>query len=63
MPSNDGPHAVAVKIFRPGIERRIERDLESFYFAARAVDASPRSRRGCRPIAAVDTLAQSVLLR
>ena len=60
--SKDGPHAVAVKILRPGIERRFERDLESFYFAARAAERfSPQSRR-LRPIAAVDTLAQSVLL-
>jgi ubiquinone biosynthesis protein len=54
--------AVAVKILRPGIEKRFERDLESFYFAARSAEAlSPQSRR-LRPVAAVDTLAQSVLL-
>ncbi len=62
MQSNGGPHAVAVKILRPGIEKRFERDLESFYFAARAAERfSPQSRR-LRPVAAVDTLAQSVLL-
>jgi ubiquinone biosynthesis protein len=56
------PHAVAVKILRPGIEKRFERDLESFYFAARAAERfSPQSRR-LRPVAAIDTLAQSVLL-
>ncbi len=60
--SNGGPHAVAVKILRPGIEKRFERDLDSFYFAARTAERfSPLSRR-LRPVAAVDTLAQSVLL-
>src|SRR5262249_12923364 len=39
-------HAVAVKILRPGVEKRFERDLESFYFAARAAELlSPQSRR------------------
>jgi len=62
VPSNGGPHAVAVKILRPGIEKRFEHDLESFYFAARVAERiSPQSRR-LRPVAAVDTLAQSVLL-
>src|SRR5208282_507496 len=47
---------------RPGIEKRFERDLQSFYFAARTAERfSPQSRR-LRPVAAVDTLAQSVLL-
>jgi ubiquinone biosynthesis protein len=58
----DGLHAVAVKILRPGIERRFERDLASFYFAASAAERfSPKTRR-LRPVAAVDTLAQSVVL-
>ena len=62
VPSNGALHAVAVKILRPGIEKRFERDLKSFYFAARAAERfSPQSRR-LRPVAAVDTLAQSVLL-
>jgi ubiquinone biosynthesis protein len=60
--SPGAPHPVAVKILRPGIEKRFERDLESFYFAARAAERlSPQSRR-LRPVAAIDTLAQSVLL-
>src|SRR5208282_4559038 len=47
---------------RPGIEKRFERDLQSFYFAARTAERfSPKTRR-LRPVAAVDTLAQSVLL-
>ncbi|MGO8955405.1 MAG: 2-polyprenylphenol 6-hydroxylase [Rhodomicrobium sp.] len=60
--SNGASRAVAVKVLRPGIEKRFERDLQSFYFAARAAERfSPQSRR-LRPVAAVDTLAQSVLL-
>ena len=62
VPSNGGQKAVAVKILRPGVEKRFERDLESFYFAARAAERfSPQSRR-LRPVAAVETLAQTVLL-
>jgi ubiquinone biosynthesis protein len=62
VPSNGSRRAVAVKILRPGIEKRFERDLESFYFAARAAERfSPQSRR-LRPVAAVETLAQTVLL-
>ncbi len=57
-----GLRAVAVKILRPHIEKRFERDLESFYFAAHAAERfSPQTRR-LRPVAAVDTLAQSVVL-
>lgn len=50
--------AVAVKILRPGIEKRFRSDLDSFYFAARQIERfSPASRR-LRPIAVVDTLAE-----
>ncbi len=57
-----GRRAVAVKILRPHIEKRFERDLESFYFAAHAAERfSPQTRR-LRPVAAVDALAQSVVL-
>ncbi len=59
---NGGSHAVAVKILRPGVEKRFEHDLESFYFAARVAERlSPQARR-LRPVAAVDTLARSLLL-
>ena len=45
--------AVAVKILRPGIERAFRRDIDAFYFAARAIELlSPSSRhhtfRRCR---------------
>lgn len=38
--------AVAVKILRPGIERAFRKDIDAFYFAARAIEVlSPASRR------------------
>lgn len=38
--------AVAVKILRPGIERAFQKDIDAFYFAARAIELlSPASRR------------------
>jgi ubiquinone biosynthesis protein len=53
---------VAVKVLRPGIEQRFQRDLDSYFFAARMVERfHPRSRR-LRPIAVVDTLAKSVAI-
>ena len=37
---------VAVKVLRPGIERAFRRDIDAFYFAARAIELlSPASRR------------------
>ncbi|MBE0553882.1 MAG: 2-polyprenylphenol 6-hydroxylase [Rhodobacteraceae bacterium] len=41
---------VAVKVLRPGIERAFRRDIDAFYFAARAIEAlAPFSRR-LRPV-------------
>ena len=38
--------AVAVKILRPGIEKAFRRDIDAFYFTARAIEVlSPASRR------------------
>jgi ubiquinone biosynthesis protein len=55
-----GERVVAVKVIRPGVARRFRRDLSTFYFVARALERfSPFARR-LRPIAVVDTLAQSV---
>jgi ubiquinone biosynthesis protein len=60
--TESGPRAVAVKVLRPGIERRFQVDLDSFYFAARKGEAlSPEGRR-LRLIEVVDTLARSVRL-
>ena len=42
----DEGDAVAVKILRPGIEKAFRKDIDAFYFAARAVELlSPASRR------------------
>lgn len=54
-----GRHAVAVKILRPGVEKRFRRDLDSYYFAAQQIEKwHPPSRR-LRPVAVVDTLKRS----
>ncbi len=38
--------AVAVKVLRPGIEKAFRKDIDAFYFAARAIEVlSPASRR------------------
>ncbi len=51
---------VAVKILRPGIERRFRRDLDSYSFAARQIERFHPPSRRLRPVAVVDTLARSV---
>ncbi len=59
----DGSEApVAVKVLRPGIERRFTRDLESFLFAAQTIEAWHGPSRRLRPVAVVETLAQSVTI-
>ena len=50
---------VAVKILRPGIERRFRRDLDSYFFAARQIERFHPPSRRLRPVAVVDTLARS----
>jgi len=47
---------VAVKILRPGIERRFRRDLDSYYVAARLIERVHRPFRRLKPVAVVDTL-------
>jgi ubiquinone biosynthesis protein len=55
-----GPRAVAVKVLRPGIERRFHADLRAFTFVARhAEDFSAEARR-LRVVEVVDTLRRSV---
>lgn len=51
---------VAVKILRPGVEKRFRADLESYYFAARQIERFHPPSRRLRPLAVVDTLARSV---
>jgi ubiquinone biosynthesis protein len=55
-----GERWVAVKVLRPGVTRRFEKDLESYYVAARLVEKHVPAARRLRPIAVVDTLAASV---
>lgn len=59
---NGAVRDVAVKILRPGIEQRFARDLRAFYFAARLADRHHPPSRRLRPVATVDTLAQSVVI-
>ncbi|MEZ5815977.1 MAG: 2-polyprenylphenol 6-hydroxylase [Hyphomicrobiaceae bacterium] len=47
---------VAVKILRPGVERRFRRDLDSYYLAARLIERVHRPSRRLKPVAVVDTL-------
>lgn len=42
--------AVAVKVLRPGIERAFRRDIDAFYFAARAIELLSPSSRRLRPM-------------
>jgi ubiquinone biosynthesis protein len=53
---------VAVKVLRPGIERRFQVDLDSFVFAARLIERWHGPSRRLRPVDAVATLARSVKL-
>ena len=53
---------VAVKILRPGIERRFQRDLESFFFAARMIEAIHPPSRRLRPGAVVENLKRTTEL-
>lgn len=53
---------VAVKILRPGVERRFARDLDSYAFAAGVIERwSPASRR-LRPTAVVENLRQTTAI-
>ncbi|EFO32731.1 2-polyprenylphenol 6-hydroxylase [Roseibium sp. TrichSKD4] len=53
---------VAVKILRPGVQRRFKRDLESYYLVAHLAERFHEPSRRLRPVAVVDTLAQSVAM-
>ena len=46
----DTGEAVAVKILRPGIERAFRKDIDAFYFAARAIELLSPSSRRLRPM-------------
>src|SRR5690606_34907016 len=50
---------VAVKVLRPGIDRRFRADLDSFYFAARLAERFSAEARRLRLVEVVDTMARS----
>ena len=51
---------VAVKIVRPGIERRFARDLSDMFFAARMAQRLMPDMRRLKPVEIVEALARSV---
>jgi ubiquinone biosynthesis protein len=56
------PRAVAVKVLRPGIERRFKIDLDSLTFAARNAERLHAQARRLRLIEVVETLKRSVAI-
>ncbi len=56
--ARDG-QTVAVKVIRPGVRKRFRSDLSTFYVAAKLMEAHVPSAKRLRPVAVVDTLAQS----
>lgn len=60
--SNRSPRAVAVKVLRPGVEAQFARDLKSFLWAARLIERLSAKARRLKPVALVETLAESVAL-
>jgi ubiquinone biosynthesis protein len=55
-----GEREVAVKILRPGVERRFARDLSDMFFAAQTAENLVPSLRRLRLVEVVETLARSV---
>ncbi len=55
-----GEREVAVKVLRPGVERRFRRDVSDMYFAARVVERWFPETRRLKPVEVVDTLARTV---
>jgi ubiquinone biosynthesis protein len=51
---------VAVKVLRPGVERRFARDLADFMFAARLIERFHPPARRLKPVEVVRTLERSV---
>ncbi len=56
----DNECEVAVKVLRPGVERRFKRDLGDMYFAARLAERWFADARRLKPVGVVDTLARTV---
>jgi ubiquinone biosynthesis protein len=60
--ANGGRRAVAVKVLRPGVERRFKVDLDAFTFAARNAERLSAEARRLRLIEVVETLRRSVTI-
>ena len=56
----EGAHDVAVKVLRPGIERRFGRDLSDMFFAARTAERLAPELRRIKLVEIVEALARSV---
>lgn len=59
---NGERRTVAVKILRPGIEKRFKRDLDSYFFAARTIERWHEPSRRLRPVAVVENLERTTEL-
>jgi ubiquinone biosynthesis protein len=60
--TDSGRRAMAVKVLRPGIERRFNVDLDAFTFAARNAEKFSAEARRLRLIEVVETLRRSVTI-
>jgi ubiquinone biosynthesis protein len=59
---NGARTAVAVKVLRPGVDRRFRIDLDAFFYAARLAERHSLEAQRLRPVEAVATLARSVAI-
>src|SRR5262249_426412 len=57
-----GRRAVAVKVLRPGVERRFKVDLDAFVFAARNTERMSAEARRLRLVEVVETLRRTVAI-
>ena len=57
----DTGEAVAVKVLRPGIEKAFRKDIDAFYFAARAIEILSPSSRRLRPMEVIEHFEGVVL--
>ncbi|MGI8525305.1 MAG: 2-polyprenylphenol 6-hydroxylase [Pseudolabrys sp.] len=58
----DGTKVVAVKVLRPGIDRRFKADLDALFYAARKAEAMSLDAQRLRLVEVVATLARSVAI-
>lgn len=58
----DGRRDIAIKVIRPGVRDRFNRDLQTFYCAAHALNRHSAAAERLQPVAVVDMLATSAKL-